>query len=176
MAGERLWNDRDRLRYVRDAVRSHRPRTPVKRLLSGAAKLGAGVAFGQMLVVLVSPVLSRLYTPEQFGAYALVVAIAALVTVVSTGRLELAVPVARSNRDARDALLLGLLYLLVGTVFATVVVVGGTVLGQEIVLIGPELLLVPVFAFFGGLFELASAYLFRRSATRPRPGASPTAP
>lgn len=162
MAGERLWNDRDRLRYVRDAVRSHRPRTPVKRLLSGAAKLGAGVAFGQMLVVLVSPVLSRLYTPEQFGAYALVAAIAALVTVVSTGRLELAVPVARSNRDARDALLLGLLYLLVGTVFATVVVVVGTLLGQEIVPIGPELLLVPVFAFFAGLLELASAYLFRR--------------
>lgn len=135
---------------------------PVKRLLSGAAKLGAGVAFGQLLVVLVSPLLSRLFSPEEFGVYALVVAISAVVTVVSTGRLELAVPVARSDRRARDALLLGMLYLLVGTFFTTVVVIVATLLGQRGVPIGPELLLVPAFAFFAGLFELASAYLVRR--------------
>lgn len=134
----------------------------MKRLLSGAAKLGAGVAFGQLLVVLVSPLLSRLFSPEQFGVYALVVAISAVVTVVSTGRLELAVPVADSDRSARDALLLGALYLLVGTLFATVLVVVATLLGQRVVPIGLELLLVPAFAFFAGLFELASAYLVRR--------------
>lgn len=134
----------------------------MKRLLSGAAKIGVGVAFGQMLVVLVSPVLTRIFSPEQFGIYALVVAIAALVTVVSTGRVELAVPVAGSNRGARDVLMLGVLYLFVGTSFAAIVVVVATLLGQQAVPIGPELLLVPGFAFFAGLFELASAYLVRR--------------
>lgn len=134
----------------------------MRRLLSGAAKLGAGVAFGQLLVVLVSPLLSRLFSPEQFGVYAIIVAISAVVTVVSTGRLELAVPVAETDRGARDALLLGMLYLLVGTLAITVVVVVATVLGQQVVPIGAELLLVPAFAFFAGLFELASAYLVRR--------------
>lgn len=134
----------------------------MRRLLGGAAKLGAGVAFGQLLVVLVSPLLSRLFSPEQFGVYAIIVAISAVVTVVSTGRLELAVPVAETDRGARDALLLGMLYLLVGTLATTVVVVVATVLGQQVVPIGAELLLVPAFAFFAGLFELASAYLVRR--------------
>lgn len=134
----------------------------MKRLLGGAATVGAGVASGQVLVLLVSPLLSRLFSPDQFGVYAVAVAIAAVISIAFIGRLDLAVPVATSDRSARDVMMLGLLYLACGTL-ATAGFIGiALITGAEWLSGGAELLLIPGIAFFAGLSELASAYLVRR--------------
>lgn len=50
---------------------------------------GAGLA--QAIALAASPVLSRLFAPEHFGAFALFASVAALVSTAATGRYELAV-------------------------------------------------------------------------------------
>jgi len=55
-------------------------------------------------LVLASPFLSRLYSPEQFGSVALFVAFAGILGIASTGRFELAIALPASDDDAFNLL------------------------------------------------------------------------
>ena len=50
-----------------------------------------GTVFGQLIPILASPFLSRLYTGEQFGILALYMSISALFVLIACGRFELAI-------------------------------------------------------------------------------------
>ena len=52
--------------------------------------LGTGLA--QLITLCVSPVLTRLYIPEDFGGLSLFTALVAIFGVVANGRMELAIP------------------------------------------------------------------------------------
>lgn len=59
-----------------------------------------GTALAQALPIAVSPILTRLYSPEEFGRFALYMAIAMLASVLVTGRYELAILLPRHDKDA----------------------------------------------------------------------------
>lgn len=71
--------------------------------------LAAGTAVAQGLFVLASPLLSRLYTPQQFGEFAAFMAIASLLLPLATLRYEAAIPLPEDNRDAAALALLCLI-------------------------------------------------------------------
>jgi O-antigen/teichoic acid export membrane protein len=62
--------------------------------------LMSGTAVAQVLPVAALPVLSRLYSPEQFGTFGLFLSIATSLSVLSTGRYELAVMLPKKDADA----------------------------------------------------------------------------
>lgn len=70
-----------------------------------AALLAAGV-FPQLLYLTISPLLTRLFTPEDFGVYGVFVALSATMAALSGGRLEFAIPVAKSQSDAAALVLI----------------------------------------------------------------------
>lgn len=80
--------------------------TPVHR---GVAVILGGTAGGQLLALLSAPVLTRLYSPADFGIYTIVSAIALTVGASSALRFELAVPLPEDPRDAYSLVTLGLL-------------------------------------------------------------------
>lgn len=86
----------------------------------GVFKVVAGTAAGQALTVIAAPVLSRLYTPADFGVLAVFLSIAMTLGTIAALRLEQAVPIPESDRDAVS--LVGL-----GTVAAVTVTLLGTV-------------------------------------------------
>jgi O-antigen/teichoic acid export membrane protein len=59
-------------------------------LFKSAIILSIGSGIGQLISVLVSPLLTRIYTPEEFGMFTLFVSIASTASVAGAGRLELA--------------------------------------------------------------------------------------
>ncbi len=63
---------------------------------------------GQGLVVLALPLLTRLYTPEDFGVLAVYVSILSILVVVASLRYELAIPLPESNEDAANLIALSL--------------------------------------------------------------------
>lgn len=71
--------------------------------LAGATALAQGVVF------LVAPLVTRLYSPSDFGAFGLLLGVGAVVGSVGTGRLEHAIPVAHSTADAVRVFVLGAL-------------------------------------------------------------------
>ncbi len=63
-------------------------------------KLFSGNMIAQGMSLLLAPVLSRLYSPEDFGLVALYLSIFSIMSVVSTAKYEQAIMLPKSNRDA----------------------------------------------------------------------------
>lgn len=62
--------------------------------------LMTGTTLAQAVPVAISPLLTRLYSPEEFGRFALYMAVAMIASVLVTGRYELAILLPRQDRDA----------------------------------------------------------------------------
>lgn len=72
----------------------------------------------QVLPILAAPLLTRLYSPAEFGALALFVSVLGLALAVGTGRMEWSVPSARSHSMAAALLCCGAVLLLVSAPLA----------------------------------------------------------
>ena len=83
--------------------------------------LVGGTAGAQVLMVLASPLLTRLYTPDDFGLLAVLAALLAFLTVIASARYELAIPLPKSDQDAANLTVLGFI-LVVCTTLATCVI------------------------------------------------------
>lgn len=70
--------------------------------------LVSGTAVGQALVLLALPVLTRLYSPEDFSVLAVFVAFLAMFSVISCLRLEVAIPISETDLEAANLLALAL--------------------------------------------------------------------
>lgn len=62
--------------------------------------LFTGTTIAQIIPVALSPILTRIYGPEEFGIFALYSSLVAILSVVSTGRYELAIVIPKKDRDA----------------------------------------------------------------------------
>lgn len=71
--------------------------------------LMGGTVFAQAITVLALPLLTRLYQPQDFSILAVYAAILAIISVVACLRLELAIPMPESDKDAANLLALSLL-------------------------------------------------------------------
>ena len=78
------------------------------------ATLAAGGVAAQAVVFLARPVLTRLYTPEAWGAVSVFVALAGAIATLATLRYEDAVPLPERDETARDVLALVLACAAVG--------------------------------------------------------------
>jgi O-antigen/teichoic acid export membrane protein len=64
--------------------------------------LMTGTGLAQLIPLAVTPILSRIYSPEQFGVLALFVAVVSSLSVLATGRYEMAIMLPRKNADATN--------------------------------------------------------------------------
>jgi lipopolysaccharide exporter len=67
---------------------------------SNVAVLGSGTALGQLSVILAAPILSRLYTPADFGNLQFIVSSALILATFSTLRYEMSIPLPKRDADA----------------------------------------------------------------------------
>ena len=71
--------------------------------------LMTGTTIAQTIPIAISPILTRIYTPEDFGVFALYMSIASMVAVVATGRYELAIMLPKKDEDAIQLVILSIL-------------------------------------------------------------------
>ncbi|PNG00560.1 MULTISPECIES: lipopolysaccharide biosynthesis protein [Stutzerimonas] len=62
--------------------------------------LMTGTTLAQAIPIAISPILTRLYSPEEFGRFALYMAVTMIASVLVTGRYELAILLPRQDRAA----------------------------------------------------------------------------
>lgn len=72
--------------------------------------LSGGTVIAQAIPILISPVLTRLYTPADFGTLALFVSITSIVGVISCGRYELAIMLPERDEEAINVAAVALLF------------------------------------------------------------------
>lgn len=90
-------------------------------LLRATLTLLAGGALAQLLPLLLGPLLTRLYTPQEFGLYQLFAAVAANLAVVACARYEFALPLAQDDAEAHELLSLSLWLLLASVALAALI-------------------------------------------------------
>jgi O-antigen/teichoic acid export membrane protein len=131
--------------------------------------LSGSLAAGQAVVLAASPVLTRLYGPEDFGLFAVFSALTGVLGVVMSLRYELGIPVVRDDTEAAGMAGLSLLLALgLGLLTVPLVWLGGERLAAAAGLPGlaPLLWLLPVTAFAAGLGQLMSYWSVRRGTFR----------
>jgi lipopolysaccharide exporter len=91
--------------------------------------LGTGTAIGQGVVVIATPIWSRLYGPADFGRYGLILSFLSTATVAVSLRFDMAIPLARDQDEAVRLTLLALICTLPVSLAAGAIFVWLTVRG-----------------------------------------------
>lgn len=82
---------------------------PANSFARGVAVLASGTAGAQILLLLAAPILTRLYSPEDFGVLAVLVSILSILGVIASWRYELAITIAEDDQAALNVVALCLL-------------------------------------------------------------------
>jgi O-antigen/teichoic acid export membrane protein len=73
---------------------------PKSEFAKNVLTLMTGTTIAQAIPIAISPILTRIYTPEDFGVFALYMSLASIISVVATGRYELAIMLPKKDDDA----------------------------------------------------------------------------
>ena len=69
----------------------------------------SGSAFGQILTIIMTPALTRIYSPEHFGIFGVYMAFSTILASVYTMRYEAAIPIPKSGKEAHALFLASLI-------------------------------------------------------------------
>ncbi|WP_193210334.1 oligosaccharide flippase family protein [Aliarcobacter butzleri] len=127
--------------------------------------LMTGTTIAQAIPIAISPILTRIYTPEDFGIFALFIAVTSIFGSIASGRYELAIMLPKKDEDAVNIFVLGLII----TCFITIILFILMILFNDYLtkLLGNEeisfwLYFVPLTVFFTGLWNLLNYYNNRK--------------
>ncbi|QIB52619.1 lipopolysaccharide biosynthesis protein [Pseudomonas sp. OIL-1] len=147
--------------------------SPIKKLLPksafarGVGVLVGGTAGAQVLMVLAAPLLTRLYSPEDFGLLAVYVGLLSLFTVIASLRYELAIPLPKSHTEAANVLVLSLLMVLLMTCIAGLMVM---LAGNQLALaldapgLASYFWLLPIGVLLTGIYNVFNYWAIRTKA------------
>lgn len=126
--------------------------------------LMTGTTVAQAIPVAISPILTRIYTPEDFGVFALFVAVTSVFGSIANGRYELAIMLPSSDEEALNIAAVGLSIAVMLSIFLMCIVaffndaIAKLLNNDDISL---WLYFMPITVFFAGLFNVLN-YLNNR--------------
>lgn len=127
--------------------------------------LMTGTTIAQAIPIAISPVLTRIYTPEDFGVFTLFVSITSIFSSIASGRYELAIMLPAKEEDAINVFALGLIIVSSLSFFLMFMVLlfndfFVNLLGLD--KIGFWLYFAPIAVFLLGIFNLLKYFNTRR--------------
>ena len=75
---------------------------PRNEFIKNVTTLMLGTSIAQAIPIAISPILTRIYTPSDFGVFALYSSLVTILSVFSTGRYELAIMQANTKNEANS--------------------------------------------------------------------------
>lgn len=178
-----MWSNRPGL-MIRwpDQLRTRRNETKLYRATKGRIKpqinnmlkaifvLFAGTAFGQVITLAVAPIITRIYTPEEFGLLGIFSSCLAILTLIACLRYELAIPLPELDQDAWGIVALCMSLV---TVFSFLVALLGFGFADRLLplvsaeALAPYIWLLPVGLFLSGSYQVATQTAIRYRAYKP---------
>ena len=119
--------------------------------------LMSGTTIAQAIPIAISPILTRIYTPEDFGTFGLYLALVAVLSAFTTGKYELAIMLPKRDKDALNIVSFALIMtLIVSLIFLIIVYFFNTEITYF--LDNPNLsfwlYLLPVSLFLSGMYQI----------------------
>jgi len=134
-------------------------------MLRAASLLATGTALGQIIQVLAAPLLTRIYSPAEFGGLAIFVGLLGPITVMACLRFEMAIPLPKRDSAAYQVVGLAILSLIAITILTATLTIDSvrSLLGKS----GEGVMektywLLPIGVFLGGLYQLSSMWAVRK--------------
>ena len=129
--------------------------------------LMTGSMIAQAIPIAISPILTRIYTPEDFGMFALYMSISSLFAIFATGRYELAIMLPKKDEDAVNILLLSIIITFFVSMLSFFIIL---LFNQEIVSwlgnasLSNWLYVIPFSVLFTGLYQSFNYWNNRKKA------------
>ena len=127
--------------------------------------LMAGTTIAQAIPVAIAPILTRIYSPEDFGVYALFLSLITIFGVIINGRYELAIVLPKKDEDAINILAISFILNLTISLFLLILVI----LFYEYFLkfpgiknIGIWLYFIPLVVFLIGFWKMLNYFNIRK--------------
>jgi len=138
---------------------------PKSEFTRNVLTLMTGTTIAQAIPIAISPILTRIYTPEDFGVFALFIAIVSILGSIANGRYELAIMLPERDEDAINIFALGFIITVFLTIFSFIIIF----FFKEyiLVLFGNDALknwlyFIPVTVFFIGFFNILNYFNIRK--------------
>jgi len=126
--------------------------------------LTIGTTIAQIIPIAISPVLTRLYTPNEYGLLAVFISIATLFGIIATARYEMAIVLPESDSTAINIAALSCII----TIFMSFISFLAVFFGNKILSdffkspdISKWLILVPISVFFTGAYQIINYWTIR---------------
>ncbi len=120
-----------------------------------------GTAFAQILTFAVSPLIARLYSPEQQGIFAIYIAAITFVGPIASGTYEQAIVLPEKDQDAQDLFSLSLIILTFVSLAILVLSIVNYILNIIKDLNQTPWFLIPINIFLLGLFQISQSWQTR---------------
>lgn len=121
--------------------------------------LVSGTAISQGVTLTVMPLLTRIYTPQEFGNFALYLAIVSTISVVSSWKYELAIMLPKKDKDAQALLFISIVITVLMSVLILLILI---IFNKQLTVLFDNLRLfiwmIPVGIFFTGIVQVFSAW------------------
>lgn len=133
--------------------------------LKAVSILVGGTAFAQGIAILALPILTRLYTPEEFSLFAIYTSLLLTLSVASCLRFEIAIPIPEDDNEAIHLVLLALLSNSIISILIGLVI---WIFHSDIIFLLKQpdfsdlIWLVPVGVFFIGLYSTVQYWATRK--------------
>lgn len=140
---------------------------PANSFARGVAVLSGGTAGAQILLLIAAPILTRIYSPEDFGILAVFVSLLSILAVVVSLRYELAIPIADDDQTALNVVVLCLLITTGMTILTALFVwlIGGWLaILLNLSKVTAYLELLPVGIFLIGIYQTFNYWATREKA------------
>jgi O-antigen/teichoic acid export membrane protein len=140
---------------------------PNSRFVRHVAVLLGGTVGAQVIMIVAAPLLTRLYTPHDFGLLATYVALLAILSVIAALRYELAIPLPESDEEAAALLILSELVVLgMGAVSLVLVLFAREPIARALntPALAAYLWLVPVGVVLAGTYQVLNNWAVRTKA------------
>lgn len=128
-----------------------------------------GTTIAQAIPIAISPILTRIYTPDDFGVLALFLAIISILGSIASGRYEVSIMLPEKDGDAINIFALGLII----TTSITLIILIIVILFHDFFVdylgnneIGMWLYFIPIAVFFIGFFNVLNYYNIRKKCYR----------
>ena len=126
--------------------------------------LSIGSVFSQLIPIAIAPVLTRYYSPENYGALAIFVSIASLISIISTMRYEISVALPKKDEDAINIVVLSIIINLIISFCSLIIFLffhKNIAYLLKIDELSVWLLFIPLFVIFSGAFQILNYWCIR---------------
>lgn len=127
--------------------------------------MAEGAAAGQFLTVLVSPILTRLFSPDYFGVFGVYASILGIITVMASLRYEYAMPLPEDDATAANILALCFILLIGTTAIITLLIYRFSediIAWVNVPVLKRYLWLVPLGMLGAGIYQILSYWAVRK--------------